>query len=347
MLIPPVTAQTPDNTDPVPVAPIPVTEYKGWSNAYTLGNEAITVVVAPEIGRIVHLSWSDEPNLLRLNPDLLGETGQTIDSDDWINFGGDWIWPAAQPQWPLFQEDTWPPSHLLDGSAWTGRAWRTEDGTRHSMMTKDFDAPLHVRVHRTLRLDRERPSLAVRQRLERTDSSDIPVTLWQLSQIKDATHVVIPIDDESRFERGLKPLLFERPEADLLHYCGNTAVYRAGLDGEHKLGSDSQRQWIAALKGHTLIIQRSESGAGEGPYPDGGCRIEMFANADLGYVEIESLHVEQVLEKGQYMDNTLHIELHRLDRIPETPCALAAIVQQLVGELPSPEAVPTESDLIE
>ncbi len=319
--------------DAVPVAPIPATMYKGWSNAYHLSNNELKVVVVPEIGRIAHLGWADEPNLLRLNELLWGETGKTVETDDWINFGGDWIWPVAQPHWPLFQDGNWPPSRLLDGRKWSGRAWRTEDGTQHSLMTEDFDPPISVRVHRTLRLPQEGARLTVRQRLERLEPSDIPVTLWQLSQIADADYMFIPVDEDSRFPGGLKPLLFEMPGTNILHRCGTIAVYQAGLGGEHKVGSDSPRRWIAALRGDTLILQRTEPGDGEGPYPDGGCTVEAYANTNAGYVEIESLSVEGHPEPGTYMDNTLIITLYRLDPdIPRTPCALADWVREIVGE---------------
>lgn len=335
--------------DPVPVAPIAAIDFKGWTNAYALNNDQIRVVLVPEIGRIAHLGWTDGNNLLRLDPDLFGQVAADLASDDWVNFGGDWIWPVAQPHWPLFQSGNWPPSGLLDGRAWTGRAWRTEDGRIHSLITEDFGAPLHVRVHRTVRLHPTEPTMIVHQRLERLAESNVPVTLWQLSQLDGADYIFIPTDADSAFEDGLKPLLFDPPPPDLLHQCDEVAVYRGGIEGEHKLGSDSERRWIAALQGDTLIIQRTESGGQEGPYPDGGCKIEMFANADLGYVEIESLSVEKVLPPGESLDNTLFISLHRLTDIPSDPCALAALVQQKLGErAPSDdeiESVPEEDEL--
>lgn len=324
--------------DPVPVAPIAAVDFQGWSNAFRLANATMEVVLVPEIGRIASLGWRDEPNLLRLDESLLGQTGDTVESDDWINFGGDWIWPVAQERWPLFQEGNWPPSRLLDGRSWTGRAWRTADDTLHSLITEDFGAPLHVRVHRTVRMEQDRPELVIRQRMERLEPSDIPVTIWQLSQLHGVDYIFLPVGPDSRFAGGLTPLLFDMPPEDRLLQCGDIVLYHAGRGGEHKLGSDSSRSWIAALAGHTLILQQTEPGEGEGIHPDNGCTVEMFSNTELGYVEIEGLSIEKQLAAGDYFDNTLRISLHRLESIPDDLCALVDTVRGIVGEPRQPPA---------
>jgi hypothetical protein len=325
-------AQAVTEDDPVPVAPVAPTNFEGWTNAFRLSTEDLSLVLVPEIGRIAHLGWADEPNLLRLDARLLGLTADEEESDDWVNFGGDWIWPVAQTHWPLFQQGDWPPSRLLDGREWTGRAWRTEDGTLHSLITKDFGAPLHVRVHRTARLSRNGAMVVIRQRLERLAPSAIPVTIWQLSQMADVDYVFMPYEEDSVFEGGLVPLLFDMPGTNALHRCAGVAVYRASEPGEHKVGSDSPQAWVAALKGDTLLIQRVEAGDGEGTYPDGGCTVEFFANRDLGYVEIESLSIETLLEPGAYIDNTLYISLHRLPEIPADLCDLADLVRSFLPQ---------------
>ncbi len=334
------------NANAVPVAPIGSVEFKGWTNAFRLANESMEVVLVPEIGRIAHLAWREQPNLLRLDESLLGQTGDIVESDDWINFGGDWIWPVAQERWHLFQEGNWPPSRLLDGRSWTGRAWRTADDTLHGLITEDFGAPLHVRVHRTVRMERERPELVIRQRMERLEESDIPVTIWQLSQLNNVDFVFVPVGPDSNFSAGLTPLLFDMPPEDRLFHCGDIVLYRAGLGGEHKIGSDSPRKWIAALIGNTLILQKSEPGEGEGVHPDGGCSVEMFSNTELGYTEIEGLSIEKHLDAGEYFDNTLRISLHRLESIPDDLCELVNTVRKIIGEplaQPMGKAEPSEA----
>lgn len=323
--------------DPVPVAPIGAIEYRGWSNAFRLQNEQIKVVIVPEIGRIAHIGFVDSDNFLRLDESLVGKTGEGRAPNEWMNYGGDWLWPVAQSRWSNFQDETWPPAPVLDGPAWSGRAWRTEDGSQHCLITRDIGAPFHVRVSRTIQLPHTNAYISVRQRIERLEPSDIPVTLWQLSQIHDAEWVVFPVEEDSHFAQGFAPIKFDIPDEKNLHRCGNTVVHDVQHGGEHKLGSDSPRAWLAALKGDVLLIVRSAPDEGKGEYPDGGCTLQLYSNSELGYAELETLSTEQALAPGEHINNTLHLSLHRLVNIPESPCALAETAQRLLGEWkPSP-----------
>ncbi len=325
------------DTDPVPVAPINAVEYGGWPNAFVLRNEHILVVIVPEIGRITHLGFLNKDNVLRHDEDLIGQQGETDISEDWLNHGGDWIWPVAQSRWPDFQEGHWPPSPLLEGQPWSGRAWRTEDGSLHCLITRDFGEPLQVRVSRTFRLAPSHTHVTVRQRIKRLESSDVPVTLWHLSQIQDAEQVVLPVDADSRFEGGITTILLDMPDDTVLERCEDTVVYDAQQDGEHKLGSDSARSWIAARKGYTLLVARVDPEDHNATCPDSGCTLQMYAHTGLRYAELGMLSGERYLEPEEHVSNTLTLSLHLLEDIPETPCALARTVQELLGERMRPE----------
>ena len=163
--------------------------------------------------------------------------------------------------------------------------------------------------------------------------------------------IFMPVGPDSAFpDDGITALMFDMPGEEHLVHCGDVIIYRATMDGEHKIGSDSSRKWIAALAGDTLILQRTAPGEGEGTHPDGGCTVEMYANTDLGYVEIESLSIEKTPEPGDYFDNTLTLSLHRLESVPEDVCELADLVRELVGEptqLERQPAVDTEPDVSE
>jgi len=58
-------------------------------------------------------------------------------------------------------------------------------------------------------------------------------------------------------------MLFGAPDARTLQTCDGVLVYDAQAGGEHKLGSDSTRRWVAAQKDDILIIERT-SGNPEG-----------------------------------------------------------------------------------
>lgn len=323
---------------PVPVAPIAPIDFHGWTNALRLANEVMEVVVVPEIGRIAHVSWRDGPNLLRLDEQWYGQAADDIEQDDWINFGGDWIWPVPQPHWPLFQESTWPPSRLLDGRNWSGRAWETEEGQQYAMITQNYGEPLNIRVSRTVVLDAHNGRFQVRQRVTAVAPTDIPISLWQISQIPAAEWSILPVDEDTAFEKGYIVLMNEAPDEHTLTRHDDIWVYQAGLES-HKIGVDSARRWIAAIKGDTLFTLRAEPRDGEGPYPEGGCTIELFTNTGPNrYIELETLSVEQPLDTDEHISNVLHFKLHRLTAVPTTPEEVARVTRKAMGEATENEA---------
>lgn len=322
-------AQPPSDQD-VPVAPISATSCEAWTNAFLLDNGALEVKIVPDVGRITSISVKDNRNLLRLDESNAGRV-PGADNSEWWNLGGDWLWPVAQSRWTLIREQDWPPPPVLATRPWEGRAWKNAAGAQCCLLTREYGAPLHIKVTRLIKLDVSEPGLRIRQRIERTGESEIPVTLWNISQIASADEVVLPVDTNSAYEGGIKPLLFDLPEGERMTACEAAVVYDASA-GEHKLCSDSGRAWIAARKGDRIVIEQAEpGGAIEGPWPDGGCRVEMYSNAGLGYTEIETLSAEKNLAVGESIRNTLTVRVAPVD--PEkSGCDLSAAVREALGE---------------
>lgn len=327
--------------DTVPAAPISATEFEGWTNSFRLDNGVLEVVVVPDTGRIAYLGLSGGENLLRLDESLKGQQALPDAPDFWFNFGGDWFWPVAQNRWADFQGGDWPPSRLMDGRPWHGKAWKTADGSDTCLLTQEYGDPLHIKVSRHVRLDKERGSVSIKQRIERTAESDIPITPWNITQLAKAEEIVIPIEGDSRFEGGYDVLNFGPPSPEELTTCDGAVVYQAGK-GEHKLGSDSPRGWIAARKGDVLVVETATPHDPEANYPDGGCTVELYSNAGLGYSEIETLGPEKVLGPGESIENTLRIDCYKLVS-PVTGCDLAKKVRTLIGEIDPAPAVPVEA----
>lgn len=327
----PANAQPANNHDQdVPVAPLPAVTFKGWTNAFRLANGQLEVVVVPDTGRIAFIGWEGKENLLRLDEGLAGKTAGSKDDGKWYNFGGDWLWPVAQSRWKDFQGGEWPPSRLLDGRPWSARAWKCADGTTCCLLSQTYGTPLHLAVDRLVRLPPDRAILTIRQDIERMKESDIPISLWNISQVGGAERVVLPVDTDSAFDGGTRPLMFAAPGTNVVSRHGRMIVYDATVPGESKLCGDSKRAWIAAQKGRSVLIERATTS--EGTYPDGGCTIEMYANTGLGYCEIETLSVEKNLNVGETLENTLTIRCHRLPDEITSSVGLAQALRQWLGE---------------
>jgi hypothetical protein len=309
---------------PPPVAPIRPSEELGWSNAYCLSNATAKAVLVPAVGRLVYFSVHGEGNVLRLDPDLAGRIPP--ENDPFFNLGGHWLWPVTQSRWEALSEECrdWPPPDPLADRPWDCSAWTDADEAACALLSREYGAPLHIQVTRLFRLEPGSATLKIQQRIERTAPSDIPVVLWSISQIAEAGRIAIPVEAESRFPKGLKALKGRKPGRRLVA-CGDITVYRAGAGGETKMGSDSPRDWIAAaLEGQMLC--ESVIPETRGDYPDGGCRIALYANPAYGYAELETFSPEVALTPGQVLKNTLRMEIVP-EKPPAAPCEWADILR--------------------
>jgi hypothetical protein len=325
----------------VPVAPVLPFEFQGWTNAFRLANTNLEMVVVPALGRIMSLRYRGGENLLRFDPALVG-SGPDRKSPQWINAGGEWLWPMAQSAWPQIAESDWPPPEALADTPWTATAWTATDGSMNCMLTRQYGRPLYIKVSRTIRLAPEKPEFTIRQRMERTRKADTPTTFWNLFQIAAAEKVIIPADEASAFDNGFRPMMFDAPPTGQIHACPGAVVYETSA-GEHKLCSDSKSRWIAALKNGVWIVVRARHAHMDGPQPDGGCTLEMYSNAGLGYTEIETLSPETILEDNAAAQNELSVQIIEISRSDDA-CRAAQELRRVMGDVPpeTPAGPPRE-----
>jgi hypothetical protein len=318
-----------------PVAPIRPSARLGWKKTYVLENGTATAVIVPAIGRLVEFSAAGVPSLFRIDEWCRGKLPEN--PDEFFNAGGDWIWPVAQSRWPSFSANgaDWPPPAVMADGAWDCSAWEDADGAKCAMLTRKYGEPLNIIVSRLFRLGPGSAELVVRQRIERTEPSDIPVVLWNVSQIAKPDAVALPVAADSRFEGGLRTLTANGPAPGSLSDCGNVRLYTVTPGGEVKLGGDSPRAWLAASRGGNVIFECAAAGNIPGTPPDGGCVIEMYSNEGLGYTEIETLGPEIALQPGTILENTLRFRLAQLPG-DAAPCALADTGRALAGETAAP-----------
>jgi hypothetical protein len=314
-----------------PIAPIQSGTYQGWTNAFKLHSPALDVVIIPEAGRIVYLAPENEMNIFRLDEGLMGKTPDQIQGANWLNYGGDWFWPVSQARWTDIAGKDWPPPPVLADQPWEGSAWKGCDGSQYCLIKRDYGEPLNIKVSRLIKLEADKAFVSIQQKIERTADSSIPVTLWNISQIAKPDQVVLPIETNSIFSGGLKVLNFDKPTSKMQSTVGNAAVFDATAAGEYKLGSDSERGWIAARRGQALLVERAVNNKSSTPYPDGGCRVECYINSGLGYAEIETLSPEEPLKKGEVLENTLILQFLSLPEKTDAP-AITDQIRKLLGE---------------
>ncbi|MBU1909520.1 MAG: hypothetical protein KJ726_05700, partial [Verrucomicrobia bacterium] len=227
-----------------------------------------------------------------------------------------------------------PPEALAD-APWTGSAWRAEDDSQYCLMTREFAEPLNIKVSRLVKLDPTNQLVSIRQRLERTAPSEMPVSIWTLTQLAKPDQIILPVDDDTRLEAGFKSLLFDPPDDAALTRCPGALVYDTKKAGEHKLGTDSRRGWIAARKGDILLIQRLAGEEDPEVPPSEACIVEMYSNPDLGYAEIQTLSAEINLHPGEALHQNVVIECLEMEA-GLAPCDRVERLRARLGEAITP-----------
>jgi hypothetical protein len=334
-------AQLSNHPDELPVEPLQAVERFGHTNALILCNPKLDVVVLPSVGRFAIMRFADSGPVHRFDTNLLAASSARS-TEAWQNFGGDWVWPVAQKRWSEFFGSEWPPARALDGAPWDCKAWISADTSSCCTLRRRIGPPLNIDVSRMLKLDPTAARITIRQRIERYAPSDVPVSLWSISQLADAEEIVLPVDAPPE-ALGLTLLGFAPPPKDMVARCESSRVVRVGLGTEHKLGSSSARTWIAGRRGRVLLLLRGAGEDPQGTFPDEGCAVEVYANKGLGYAELEILTPERLLAPGEHIENTVTIECHSLPT-HVTSCSLAEIARRIVGETQlSPSPTPTEA----
>lgn len=315
----------------VPMNPLAPIALHGHTNVFLLQNRQIEAVLFPDLGRVARLGFRGEENLLRFDENL-AETPIGAGPAGWRNYGGDWLWPVSQAHWAEHFGANWPPPAYMDGAPWTARGWINDDQSQCVLMELQIDEPLHIRVQRKFMLEPDSSTITVRQRIERTAESPIPVSLWNISQIRKAERIAMAIETNSTFVGGYRVLDFTPPPPELM-YTNDPGMLVADVREapELKIGSDSPRGWIAAQRAGMLVIEKALGDPDARQFPDGGCRTELYSNSGLGYSEIETLGEEVSLLPGESVENVLSIALLRIDPNLDLS-AFAARVREAVGE---------------
>ncbi|MGA0369817.1 MAG: DUF4380 domain-containing protein, partial [Kiritimatiellia bacterium] len=306
--------------------------YRGWEGALRAANDAIEIVVIPQTGRLLHLSAPGKENFLNVNDSLAGQL-PPVEEGDWLNYGGDWMWAVHQDRWEQMGGTRWPPLRVLDRAPWSSEVEVDEQGTTHIRLRRDLGSPVYASVERHFELPAgDRAELTVHQSVRRIQASEIPVILWQVSQVSDASMAILSARPEDFDGQGYHRIDFDVPDQESLRWCEEALIYTPRPGTEHKLGTKGY--WIAARKQDQTLLIWAEGGQGAGEQPDRGSTVVLYANAGLGYVEIETQSEEVELAPGEKLENKV---VYRLLTVGEEEEACA--VSQTLNALPPPRDV--------
>ena len=253
--------------------------YHGWPDCYLISNGGVEAIVVPAIGRVMQLRLAGkEDGALWENRALDGQLHKP-GSHEWINFGGDKVWPAPQSAWAQQQGQDWPPPAGFDSSPMEANACE-----RGVVLTSTIDPAFGIQVIRHVELDVELPVMRIRSEFRKVVGHAVKASVWTITQLQEPERVFVPLCKRSKMPDGFIRLTKAGPEDlridDCLLSLGHHRVKCT------KIGTDATSMaWV----GQDLVV-RIDAEAGPGDYPDGGCITQVYTSPNpLSYIELETL----------------------------------------------------------
>ena len=237
--------------------------YHGW-DSYKLSNEYNTLQITPDLGgRIIQLEFNNA-KLFWENPNLFGISSPKTGLDEngeWLNYGGEKLWPAPQG-WDNDKQWHGPPDPVLDGGVYISKTLENK-----IVYVKSKPDPVSgVQFEREISIIPNSSGINISAIMTNTSDRDIRWGIWSNAQL-DASHkgklnekfkVYAPINPNSKFVKGYGVLfgLVRNPQwiADnenelmRMHY-----KYQVG-----KAVLDSHVGWLASVNGETgnVFVQK-------------------------------------------------------------------------------------------
>jgi len=262
---------------------------KKWESI-DLKNDLIEVQAVPEIGgRIIQYKLGDY-GFFWVNEDLAGEPipqSRLAPNGEWLNYGGDKLWPAPQgrdndQQWPG------PPDPVLDGGPYIAEPIKENGRAVAIRMTSQKDKRSGIQFSRVFRIFDNTTRVSIEATMKNIDTKPRRWGIWAVTQFDTSNRhgqgynqnywTYCPINPSSMFHKGYNVMLgltshlSYKPDYEnqmmRVHYN-----YRVG-----KIGMDSSAGWLATLDATDgfCFVHRFTYEPGK-PYPD-NASVEFWLN---------------------------------------------------------------------
>jgi hypothetical protein len=217
-------------------------------------------------------------------------SGKNINSGNW----GTSLWPSPQSAWG------WPPSQQLDNLAYTV----VSDSSEIILQSKK-DAKQAFVFTKSYKIDTKDTSLVVTYTILNDTTAVQKVAAWEISRVAPGGLTFYPSGEEAK--RGqLSPLTKDSSGVTWFQY--NAETIPAGVP---KLLADGKEGWLAQANNGLLLVKSFEDVA-TGKYAPEEGEIELYANPDHSYIEIEQQGTYVEVQPGAQISYTVRYKLTKL-----------------------------------
>lgn len=252
-------------------------EYKGWPNCYRLSNDLVELIVTTDVGpRIIRFGFIGEENEFREFEEMLGQTG----GDEWRIYGGHRFWHAPEVIPRTYYPDNVPVEvQQHDGFSRVVQPTETTTGIQKEIDIRLWPGEAHVKVI---------------HRLRNNNLWAVELAPWALSVMAQGGQGIFPLPPRGSYEGNLLPtntftLWAYTDMADPRWTWGSKYVLLRqdpAAEMPQKMGGMLTDGWAAYARSGHLFVKRFTYVEGA-RYPDFGCSVETYTNAD--FLEVETV----------------------------------------------------------
>lgn len=268
-------------------------EYGGWSNCVRLANDVVELVITGDVGpRIIRFGFVGGDNAFKEFDEMMGRTGDA----EWLIYGGHRFWHAPEQKPRTYYPDNRPVT-----------IEEIEGGVR---VRQDVEETTGMRKELEILLDASAAHVTVTHRLTNVGLWPVELAPWALSVMAQGGKAIIPFPPRGSHEENLLPtntltLSAYTDMSDPRWTWGEKYVLlRQDPKASHpqKIGVMVPDGWAAYARNGHLFVKTFTWQAGA-TYPDMGCSVETFTNADM--LEVETLGPLTTLRPGERVE---HVE---------------------------------------
>ena len=274
-------------------------DYHGWPNCYRLSNGLIDLIATTDIGpRIIRFGFVGEENEFKEYADTAGQVG----GDEWRIYGGHRLWHAPEAKPRTYCPDNAPV--------------RLEQHGDFVRLIQPPEATTGIQKEIDIRLPATDAHVEVTHRLRNTNLWPVELAPWALSVMAPAGTAIIPLPPRRSHEESLLPgntitlWAYTDMSDPRWHWGEKYVLLRQDPTSQRpqKVGAMACDGWAAYARAGHLFVKGFSYVEGA-PYPDLGCSVEAFTNADM--LELETLGPLVDLKPGAAVEHVEHWHLFR------------------------------------
>ncbi len=269
------------------------TAYKGWPNCYRLANDKVELIITTDVGpRIIRFAFIGRDNILKEYKTMLGKTGGSA----WRIYGGHRLWhaPEAKPR------TYYPDNQTVSIEEHTGFVRTVQPTEPTTGIQKEMDIALAP----------DTAHVKVTHRLRNTGMWAVDLAPWALTVMAQGGVAVIPLPPRGSHETDLLPAntltLWTYTDMSDPRWTWGERYILLRQDPQaakpQKIGALVPDGW-GAYAGKDALFVKTVSFTAGARYPDMGCSVETFTNADM--LELETVAPMTRLEPGAAIE---HVE---------------------------------------